>query len=84
MRSPQLHEKPAATTWESWEPSSLVSGTAHLLVSFVYFNIMTVTDSEGVQCPGWRVAPVTCFGRLPEDSTQVPKHVGIDTMNLIL
>jgi hypothetical protein len=43
-----------------------------------------VTDSEGGQCPGWRVTPVTCFGRLPEDSTPVPKHVGVDTMNCVL
>jgi hypothetical protein len=25
-----------------------------------------------------------CFSRVPEDSTLVPKHVGVDTMNCIL
>jgi hypothetical protein len=52
----------------------LVSGTVHFCSD---------GDSEGGQCPGWDVAPVTGFGRLPEDSTPVPKHVGFDTKNFV-
>jgi hypothetical protein len=38
----------------------------------------------GRSVPGWRVAPVTCFWRLPEDSTPMSKHAAVDTTNCIL
>jgi len=53
---------------------ALVSGTVHLCCD---------GNSKGGQCPGWRVAPVTGFGRLREDRTPVLKHLRVDTMNCV-